>query len=116
MNPREWALSLPPGLFGSHPSKNEKQKEFVCFGEYVENAQYLLIVLTKGVFHLQSIHNVLLASLDVPGLDVLPVSADKYFVYPGPQLYGKLEREGERGLHIAAAIRALMKIIAVEIS
>ena len=67
----------------------------------LQSADYLLVVLTKGLLRCEAFAQVLLAFREAPNredepVDIVTVLADTAFDFPGPELYDRLAREGQR--------------------
>eukprot|EP00746_Dinoflagellata_sp_MGD_P125443 gnl/MRDRNA2_/MRDRNA2_60198_c0_seq1.p1 gnl/MRDRNA2_/MRDRNA2_60198_c0~~gnl/MRDRNA2_/MRDRNA2_60198_c0_seq1.p1 ORF type:complete len:259 (+),score=57.59 gnl/MRDRNA2_/MRDRNA2_60198_c0_seq1:61-777(+) len=63
----------------------------VTWKSFIKQAQYLLIVLTKGCLEDLDFANAITMAQTKKRLELIPVNADKSFVYPDPTFWQNLE-------------------------
>ena len=100
---------------------------------HLQSADYLLVVLTKGLLRCEAFARVLLTFRENPiregaQVEIVTVLADTAFDFPGPELYDRLGREGfgverasvglgpREGVRLAAVFKALLNILALGLS
>lgn len=102
-------------------------------GTHLHSADYLLVVLTKGLLRDPGFAQVLLAFMEAPGRarppEIVTVLADTAFDFPGPELFERLEKEGleegtsgrmalglREGARLALAFKELLNVLALGLS
>eukprot|EP00931_Biecheleriopsis_adriatica_P056953 TRINITY_DN33782_c0_g1_i1.p1 TRINITY_DN33782_c0_g1~~TRINITY_DN33782_c0_g1_i1.p1 ORF type:complete len:1737 (-),score=245.39 TRINITY_DN33782_c0_g1_i1:121-5331(-) len=101
-------------------------KDATAAEQALDSAVYLLVLFSKGMLRDQNFAQVLLTVMEGSELDVeiVTVSADTGFVFPGPEFYKELEMEGlgvpglgpEVGDRLSKAYRSLLSVLALPLS
>ncbi|CAE8604277.1 unnamed protein product, partial [Polarella glacialis] len=88
------------------------------------NAVYIVVLFSKGLLRVPAFAEILLAIVESSNVEIVTVSADTGFEFPGPDFYKELEANGlrepglgkETGLRLSKAYRALLSVLALPLS